>query len=72
MCLLKTKELALMLSLSESFLWADYHLSLLCSHINQWSLLLYLISAIYQLTLIYLKTLLYHKYWKKVNTYIIF
>jgi hypothetical protein len=39
MCLLETKELALTLRLSESFLWADYHSSLLCSHMDQRSLL---------------------------------
>ncbi len=39
MCLLETKELALALRLSESFLWADYHPSLLCSRMDQRSLL---------------------------------
>ena len=40
-CLLETKELASALRLSESFLRADYHPSLLCSHMDQWSLLPY-------------------------------
>ena len=39
MCLLETKELASVLSLSESFLRADYHPSLLCSRMDQRSLL---------------------------------
>jgi len=39
MCLLKTKELVSALRLSESFLRADYHPSLLCSRMDQRSLL---------------------------------
>jgi len=47
MCLLETKELALTLRLSESVLWADYHLSLLCSHMDQQSLLPLLESIVW-------------------------
>jgi len=44
-CLLETKELVLALRLSESFLWADYHPSLLCSRMDQRSLLPKIISV---------------------------
>ena len=46
MCLLETKELVLTLRLSESFLQADYHPSLLCSRMDQRSLLPNLILAV--------------------------
>jgi len=56
MCLLETKKLALILSLFKSFLQTNYHLSLLCSYINQQSLLLLILSEYITLSAVMLYT----------------